>query len=64
MSLILWDPFEYRQINPWGRQRRQPQMDLFDLAQRQLERSMAMVDRFFDNDLNLQVLYSASSLSG
>ena len=59
MSISLWDPFGTRRhyggyaMSPFGG--RQRFVDPFDITERQLQRSMNMIDRFFDQDMNLQV---------
>ena len=62
MSLLLWDPFDNnyssrRQLFPFGGgfNRRQQYLSPFDLMEHQIDRSMAMMDRLFDNDMNIQL---------
>ena len=61
MSLIFLDPFDNRRtvgysLLPFGGHRRHRNFcDPLELAERQMERSLAMIDRLFDDDMNVQV---------
>ena len=60
MSILLWNnPFEHHhrhhQILPFGFHRRQHYVNPLDLLEHQIDRSLAMMDHLFDNDMNIQL---------